>query len=132
MITDPFFYLVAIPAVLLLGLSKSGFGAGFGSLAVPMMALAVTVPDAAAILMPVLLVMDLLGVRALWLLRDRALIRLLVPAGLLGSLQLAGNAGACSAAGGRPGCSCPLHGALRPLGSSNVSAPCAGPPRPLV
>ena len=50
LITDAFFYAVAIPAVLLLGVSKSGFGAGFGSLAVPMMALAVTVPEAAAIL----------------------------------------------------------------------------------
>jgi uncharacterized membrane protein YfcA len=61
LITDPYFYAVAIPAVLLLGISKSGFGTGFGSLAVPLMALSVTVPQAAAILMPVLLVMDLLG-----------------------------------------------------------------------
>ena len=40
-ITDPHFYAVAVPAVLMLGVSKSGFGAGFGSLAVPLMALAV-------------------------------------------------------------------------------------------
>ena len=64
LITDPFFYAVAVPAVLLLGVSKSGFGAGFGSLAVPLMAMAVTVPQAAAILMPVLLLMDLLGLAA--------------------------------------------------------------------
>ncbi len=84
LITDPTFYLVAIPAVLLLGMSKSGFGSGFGSLAVPMMALAVTVPQAAAILMPVLLVMDLLGMAAFRNNVDRRLLKFLLPFGLLG------------------------------------------------
>ena len=44
MITDPWFYAVAIPAVLPMGLSKSCFGAGFGSLATPLLTLAVPVP----------------------------------------------------------------------------------------
>lgn len=57
LITDGSFDAVAVPAVLLLGVSKSGVGAGLGSLAVPLMALTVTVPQAAAILMPVRLVM---------------------------------------------------------------------------
>ena len=84
LIIDPYFYLVSIPAVLLLGMSKSGFGAGFGSLAVPMMALAVTVPQAAVILMPVLLVMDLLGMAAFRNNVDRQLLKFLLPFGLLG------------------------------------------------
>lgn len=85
-ITDPAFYAVAIPAVLLVGISKSGFGAGFGALGVPLMALAVPVPQAAAIMLPLLLIMDAIGLKALWRARDAMLLRLLVPAGLVGTV----------------------------------------------
>ncbi len=85
-ITDPFFYAITIPAVLLLGISKSGFGAGFGSLAVPMMALAVTVPQAVAILMPVLFLMDVLGLAVFRKNFDKKLLGFLVPFALLGTV----------------------------------------------
>ena len=80
------FYAVAVPAVLMMGLSKSGFLGGFGSLAVPLMALAIPVPQAAAIMLPLLFIMDAVGIQQLWRDRDRALLKLLLPAGLLGTL----------------------------------------------
>lgn len=86
LITDPWFYAVAVPAVLMMGLSKTGFGAGFGALAVPLMSLAVPVPQAAAIMLPLLAIMDGLGLAAFMKVFDRALIRLLLPAGLLGTV----------------------------------------------
>jgi len=85
LLTDAAFYAVAVPAVLLMGLSKSGFLGGFGSLGVPLMALAIPVPQAAAIMLPLLFVMDAIGLQQLWKSCDRALLRLLLPAGLLGT-----------------------------------------------
>ncbi len=83
-IHDPVFYAVAVPAVLLIGLSKSGFAAGFGSLATPVLALTVPAPQAAAIMLPLLMVMDLTGLQQMWKDRDAAMLRRLVPYGVLG------------------------------------------------
>ena len=83
-ISDPWFYAVAVPAVLLMGLGKSGFLSGFGALATPLLSLVVPVPQAAAIMLPLLLVMDLTGLQQLWRERDHVLLRQLLPAGLLG------------------------------------------------
>lgn len=85
-ITDPWFYAVAVPAVLLMGVSKSGFGSGFGSLVVPMMALVVTVPQAAAIMMPLLFVMDVLGMAAFRKDLNSRLLRFMVPFALMGTV----------------------------------------------
>ena len=84
MIEDPLFYLLALPAVLILGISKGGFGGGLGSLAVPLMALVVSPIQAAAVLLPILCVMDLHGS---WVYRwrwDKANLRILMPAALIG------------------------------------------------
>jgi uncharacterized membrane protein YfcA len=86
LIVDPWFYAAAVPAVLLMGLSKSGFASGLGAFATPLMALSIPVPQAAAIMLPLLLVMDSVGVQQLWHERDPAMVRFLVPAGLLGVL----------------------------------------------
>jgi uncharacterized protein len=60
-ITDFYFYLLAIPAVTALGLSKGGFAA-FGSLATPLMALYLPPLEAAAIVLPLLITQDMISV----------------------------------------------------------------------
>ena len=63
MITDPLFYLLAVIAVILLGLSKGGFF-GLGVMALPLMSLFVPPLQAAAILLPTALAQDALTIRA--------------------------------------------------------------------
>ncbi|MGA8203616.1 MAG: sulfite exporter TauE/SafE family protein [Woeseiaceae bacterium] len=84
MIADPWFYAAAVPAVLLVGMSKGGFGGGLGMVAVPLMALVISPIQAAGILLPVLCLMDLL---AMWQYRGRWIwpeLRVLLPASLIG------------------------------------------------
>jgi uncharacterized membrane protein YfcA len=84
LIADPWFYAVALPAALLVGVGKSGVGGGMGMLSVALMAQTISVPQAAAIALPLLTVGDAYGLAALWRQRDRAALRVLMPAGLLG------------------------------------------------
>ncbi|MDJ0760723.1 MAG: sulfite exporter TauE/SafE family protein [Woeseiaceae bacterium] len=86
MISDPLFYAVAIPAVLLFGISKGGFGGGLGVMAVPLMALVISPIQAAAILLPILCFMDILSVRVYWKRWSWADLRLMLPASVVGIL----------------------------------------------
>ena len=61
LLSDPVFYLVAVPAVTFLGVSKGGF-AGVGLLATPLLALALPPLQAAAILLPILILQDFISV----------------------------------------------------------------------
>lgn len=83
MLTDPFFYAVAIPAVILLGLTKGGF-AGIGVMAVPLMALAVSPVTAASIVLPILLVQDVVSVWAFRRSWDKGLLILMLPPAAVG------------------------------------------------
>ena len=84
MLTDPAFYLVSVPGVLLYGIAKGGFGGAIAVLAVPLMALVMPPTQAAAILLPILVVMDMLVVKTYWGIFDRRALRLLLPGALLG------------------------------------------------
>jgi uncharacterized membrane protein YfcA len=62
MISDPIFYAVAALAVVIWGVSKAGFGGGLALISVPMLSLVISPLEAAAIMLPILCVMDLFGV----------------------------------------------------------------------
>jgi uncharacterized protein len=83
-IPDALFYLAAVPAVFIVGLSKAGVGAGMGLLAVPILSLVVSPAQAAGILLPILCLMDLLGFRQYRKFLDFALFKSLLPGALLG------------------------------------------------
>jgi uncharacterized membrane protein YfcA len=84
MIQEPLFYVAAIIAVLLTGMSKGGFGGGLGSLSVPIIALVISPIEAAAIMLPLLIAMDIV---ALWSFRGswhRQNIMILLPGAVIG------------------------------------------------
>jgi len=87
-ITDPLFYALAIPAVVALGLSKGGF-AGVGQMATPLVALAMPPLEAAAIMLPIMIVQD---ATAVWVYRreyNARILKIMIP-GALAGIALAG------------------------------------------
>ena len=82
--TDPTFYLFAIPAVLLIGLAKGGFS-GLGALGTPLMALGIDDPvRAAAILLPILIAQDVVGVAAFRKSWDGSVLLAMLPGAVVG------------------------------------------------
>jgi uncharacterized membrane protein YfcA len=82
-ITDPHFYLLAIPAVTLLGLGKGGFS-GVGGISTPLLAVVLPPLQAAAILLPILITQDAISV---WVYRrdwSAWNLKVLLPGGILG------------------------------------------------
>src|SRR5450830_1514733 len=63
LITEPMFYVIAIPAVIFLGLAKGGFS-GVGTAATPLLALYLPPLEAAALLLPILVCQDAISIHA--------------------------------------------------------------------
>jgi uncharacterized protein len=78
------FFPIAIFAVLLTGMGKSGFGMA-GGLSVPLLALVMPVPQAAAVMLPLLLFSDAASVWAYRRDWDRENMKIILPAGLAGT-----------------------------------------------
>ena len=83
MLADPLFYLLAIPAVVLLGLAKGGF-AGMGALTLPLLVLVISPLQAAAILLPILIVQDIVSVTAFRRTWDGHVLAWTLPGALIG------------------------------------------------
>jgi uncharacterized membrane protein YfcA len=85
-LSNPAFLVAASTAVLLAGISKAGLAGGLGGLSVPLLALTVGPNQALAIMLPILLLLDSIG---LWVFRRtfrRDILKLLLPGAVLGSL----------------------------------------------
>lgn len=84
---DPLFWAVAIFAVLVVGLSKSGFVGSAGMMGVPLLALVMPARDAAGMMLPVLLTMDAV---AIWIYRRDAnwkVLAIMLPGAAVGTLM---------------------------------------------
>jgi uncharacterized membrane protein YfcA len=77
------FYLAAIPAVILVGLSKGGFS-GLSLLSIPLLALVTSPIRAAAVMLPILIVQDIVSVWAYRRSFNRRIVAIMIPGGILG------------------------------------------------
>ena len=78
------FWVLALAATVLVGMSKAGFGGAAGSLGVPLMALVVAPPFAAAVMLPILLTIDAIGLVVFRGRGDPANLRIILPSAMIG------------------------------------------------
>lgn len=83
-ITDPLFYTLAAPLVILFGMGKGGLGPGLGALAVPVLSFVINPLDAAAIILPILCVADVFAVYHFRRHFNTHHLKILIPAGIVG------------------------------------------------
>ncbi len=81
---DFYFFLTAVPAVLLFGISKGGFAGPIAILSIPLMSLAMSPQTAAGILLPILLVMDFVALYIYWKKWDLKNIKIIIPSSIIG------------------------------------------------
>ena len=82
--SDPLTLLVIALAVVLTGISKSGFAGAIGGITVPLMSLVISPLHAAALLLPILIIADVLSLRQWWGQQNNQQLWLLIPAAVLG------------------------------------------------
>lgn len=78
------FWLVAITGVVLTGISKSGFAGGIGMATVPILSLVMSPVQAAAIMLPLLILMDGFSLKAWWGHQNNHYLWILIPPAIAG------------------------------------------------
>ena len=81
---DSYFYLYASIGVVLFGISKGGFAGPIAILSIPVMSLSMNPIMAAAILLPVLLIMDVMAMYIYWNKWDLDNIKIILPPAMVG------------------------------------------------
>jgi len=80
------FFVCAVISVIILGVSKSGFGAGLGILSLPLMASQSSINEALAILLPLLIAIDLVGLRRFIRNANWRILKIITPPAIVGLL----------------------------------------------
>ncbi len=80
------FWVLAIVGVFITGVSKSGFAGGIGVITVPLLTLEIGAIRAAALMLPLLLLMDFFSVRAWWGKQLNEHLKVLLPGSMIGIL----------------------------------------------
>jgi uncharacterized membrane protein YfcA len=83
---DLLFYFYASIGVILFGVSKGGFAPPIAILSIPIMAIVMSPIRAAAILLPVLLIMDIVAIYIYWNKWDLKNIKIILPPAMIGIL----------------------------------------------
>lgn len=84
MITDPWFYVAAVPAMIILGLGKAGFSS-IGVLIVPIMSLTLSPIRVVGIVLPIFLLSDIIAVTSWRKSFDASLLKVMIPGAVIGA-----------------------------------------------
>tara|TARA_Y100000590_G_C15677472_1_gene998571 strand:+ start:1062 stop:1793 length:732 start_codon:yes stop_codon:yes gene_type:complete len=77
-------YIISAIGVFIFGIAKGGFAGPISLLAVPLMSLSMSPLKAAGILLPLLVIMDIIAIYIFWKKWDLKILKIIVPASMIG------------------------------------------------
>ena len=77
-------YIISAIGVFIFGIAKGGFAGPISLLSVPLMSLSMSPLKAAGILLPLLVIMDIIAIYIFWKKWDLKILKIIVPASMIG------------------------------------------------